>query len=73
MAFYRHMVIQGTSPHSLAGKGKSGRFSAFPDGEVRANATLMHPGSKGNDFVSRTVDPQVEAIMDRFAKLVFGE
>lgn len=66
IAPHRHLVTGGTKPHSLAGKRK-GPWSVFPDGQVRANASLMHPGSKANPFQDRVVAslaPQVQSFIN---------
>lgn len=47
-AWYRHFVIQGTQPHSLA-KGASVRKG------LRQNVGRQHPGSQDNNFVEEAV------------------
>lgn len=66
IAPHRHLVIEGTKPHSLAGK-RRGPWSVFPDGQVRANAILMHPGSRADPFVSdvvRSMEGQVRSFIN---------
>lgn len=54
---HRHLVIQGTKAHDLEAKryGK-GQYLKFPDGNVRRNAGVRHPGSRANPFVQDTFD-----------------
>lgn len=54
-AFYMHLVLQGTKPHSLA-RGASARRKAVRTAVLHAiTGARMHPGAKANDFLTRAV------------------
>lgn len=50
VAFYRHMVMDGTKPHRIR----------FPDqkaaGVPKSEGNIEHPGAKANPFIERTAD-----------------
>ena len=67
IARHRHLVVDGTKPHTLAPKrpGK-GPWVAFLDerggdinGFVGPGRYVKHPGSKANPFVDRAVQPLI--------------
>lgn len=49
-AWYRHFVIQGTAPHSLA---KGARRSSG----LLQNVPPIHPGARANNFVEEAIKP----------------
>ena len=74
IAPHRHLVIEGTKPHSLAAKrpGKH-RVSYIPEGRAVfgprmgrfvTNTHMRHPGSKANPFVTRTVESLAPQVRD---------
>ena len=60
-AWYRAFVIQGTHGHSLA---KGARLKTG----VNQNLPPFHPGSVGNDFVSRAQQAGDQPFMQNFAQ-----
>jgi hypothetical protein len=61
---HRHLVIQGTEPHSLRTirPGRK-RIARFPDGGFAPTAKLRHPGGKANPFVDRVAAQQGDNAM----------
>jgi hypothetical protein len=61
---HSHLVVLGTRAHPLAVKRAGKRaFSKFPDGEIRENAMLWHPGSKPRPFIAyiiRFYEPKIK-------------
>ena len=68
-----HLVIPGTTAHSLATKqaGKS-LFAKFPDGGIRPTAAMYHPGSQSNPFVDEAVKPHVDDAIRLVSSVLFG-
>ena len=68
-----HLVIPGTTAHSLATKqaGKS-LFAKFPDGGIRPTAAMYHPGSQSNPFVDNAVKPHMDDAVRVVSSVLFG-
>lgn len=64
VAFYRHMVIQGTKPHRIR----------FPDqkaaGVPKAQGNIRHPGAKANDILGRAWSKGGARALDAVDKVI---
>jgi HK97 gp10 family phage protein len=67
VAFYRHMVIQGTKPHRIR----------FPDqkraGVAKSAGNIQHPGAKAQPFIEQTSRQYRDQAINEAVKVIKQE
>ena len=69
-AFYAHMVIGGTRPHSLGKRGAE-VVAMNPDRVWTVNTGWMHPGATANPFIDRGTDGAIDDVWRHVERDVF--